>query len=519
MFLLIQTVWLLWHLVYPLFWLLCSCKKLGIHTAEEANPPGLYKPFGSPENPILKKNGQPYKVAIIGGGWTGLGMGHELKLKGVDVTIFEAKSKLGGTWNPDFTYHGLHIHGPMWITEGKDPYEESRRNACVSAREVYEYLVSVAEKHGIDKYMRLNSKVQRVCYDTATDKTKLEINHNGVLETVEGFDWVIFSGFACSPNMTSWPRQDEFKGRVLHISELSTPLFHQITEHQAKVVVVGGGKASVDILTYFGQAGHKNVTWLARSTYIFMHFHAICHDRNIYAQVRGFLMILSFVLSLLSGPLCALSLRMINCAFSLPGFTLDILKFHMGVLNKEHIRYAKAVPYVKSEIVNFTPSGVQLKNGKHLECDYVVCCLGYKTGVDSIIYEVNGRVVEWKKHESLVENLVSPIMPRMVFAQCGPHDLGMKRSIILADHFMSFVVRHQDPASVKLSLFGSRVCNLQQGANLDHAEPMLHIFLLDWLMLVYVGVLNFWEVISHMCGLILCTKVRIFQANHPKKQG
>jgi len=188
----------------------------------------------------------------------------------------------------------------------------------------------------------------------------------------------------------------------------------------------------------------------------------------------------------------------------------------MGVLNKEHLKYADSVPLIKSEIVHFTPSGVMLKNGRELATDYVICCTGYKTGIDKIVFEVDNRIVQWRGKESLFESIVSPVMPRMVFGYACAYDLGMKRSICLADHVMSMLVRYPDPRRIKNSTFGSRICNMNQGVNMDTSTPMLHGFLIGWFMLVHLGIISLYNLLGHMFGIFMFTRVRILQINHPK---
>jgi hypothetical protein len=188
----------------------------------------------------------------------------------------------------------------------------------------------------------------------------------------------------------------------------------------------------------------------------------------------------------------------------------------MGVLSKEHVKHANAAPLIKSEIDHFVPTGVVLKNGKQLTSDYVVCCTGYKTGVDKIAYEVDNHAVQWQATESLFEGIVSPVMPRMVFAHANPYDLGMKRAVCLADHVMSMLVRFPHPDGIKNTTFGSRSCSMTHGVNMDPKNPMIVVFLTNWLMLIAAGVLSLYNMIGHMIGIFTLTRVRFLQLNHPQ---
>ena len=64
------------------------------------------------------------KIAVIGGGWSGVQIISRLQELGVtNITGFEKNDDLGGTWHPTLRYHSVQIHGAMWITSfDKYPY-------------------------------------------------------------------------------------------------------------------------------------------------------------------------------------------------------------------------------------------------------------------------------------------------------------------------------------------------------------------------------------------------------------
>ena len=64
------------------------------------------------------------KVAIIGGGPTGIGVARELVAGGVEVDLYEAESDFGGVWNADAAcgraYDSLHLISPKFNTQAPD---------------------------------------------------------------------------------------------------------------------------------------------------------------------------------------------------------------------------------------------------------------------------------------------------------------------------------------------------------------------------------------------------------------
>ncbi|KAJ1630206.1 hypothetical protein T492DRAFT_1004778 [Pavlovales sp. CCMP2436] len=54
----------------------------------------------------LRRDPRDLRVAVVGGGWSGLGCLNRLKELGVEhATVFEARDDVGGTWHPTQAYH------------------------------------------------------------------------------------------------------------------------------------------------------------------------------------------------------------------------------------------------------------------------------------------------------------------------------------------------------------------------------------------------------------------------------
>jgi ribulose 1,5-bisphosphate synthetase/thiazole synthase len=518
MFVLLLSLWLVWLIIFPFVWVMCSCRKLGIPNREDAYPKGNYKPIGNPSNP-LKKGDRPYRVAIIGAGWAGLCSAKHFMDKGVEVTVFESRDKLGGTWNADVAYHGLHIHTPMWMTEAEDfPHpEEVKRGEYLSAPELYSYLVEYATKFGVDKVLKFNVKVVKVCYDSKADQSQVEIiTPSGELERFDGFDAVVYSSYSSNPHIPTWPKQDKYQGRILHTSELQTSMFDSIRLGRSTVLVVGGSKSAVDTINNFKDVGHTQLTWLSRSRYMFAHVHTLCHDRSCYGMARGFLSIGAMSVSILWPALCGLLLILLGAAKAPFGFTVNIHRLHFGFVTDSMIKRAAEAQRFEGEILEFYEKGVVLKDRSMLEADYVICATGHRTGIDKIVYEVDNHSVVFQPVESLFEGIVSPVMPRLFFAHSIVYAFGMKRATSLADHVMSMLIRYPDSSRIKNTFFNSRANNMLAGLNFDSSKPLTSAFLETYLMLIFTGVLSIPSLISHMIGLFMLCRLRALNLKHPK---
>jgi len=224
----------------------------------------------------------------------------------------------------------------------------------------------------------------------------------------------------------------------------------------------------------------------------------------------------ALILALLWPQLTALLLQLTNNAVVPQGWSLSLWRFHMGVLTNEHIRRAEEAKLIRSEIDHFKPTGAVLKNGQEIECDYVVCATGFRSGAMDIVYEVDNHVIQFQPIESLFEGVCSPVMPRMIFANALAYDFGIKRATALADHVMSLLVRYPDASRIKNTYWNSRSSNLNSSLLFDTSKSMVKVFLTGWLMLIYVGVLSIGSLLSHMIGIFLLTRLRTLQLKHPQ---
>ncbi|CAE8631878.1 unnamed protein product [Polarella glacialis] len=201
------------------------------------------------------------KIAVIGGGWSGLQSISRLRELGVrDITGFERNDALGGTWHPKLRYHSIQVHGAMWVTSFDCyPYNAADRDANdgkVLGAEAQNYVKRFATDKGIEALYQFNTKVVAVKYDSAqrTVAPKGEVvapkqPARLVVEDLDGnrsesgpYDLVIYASQASEPNIPDIPGQAEFEGKILHSLDFKTAQFDEIVRSKAKVVVVGGSR-------------------------------------------------------------------------------------------------------------------------------------------------------------------------------------------------------------------------------------------------------------------------------------
>src|SRR5262245_21756474 len=128
------------------------------------------------------KRGLPAKVriAIIGGGFSGLGMAIELLGRGVrDFVVLEKGRQLGGTWREN-TYPGCACDVPSLLYSYS--YERKSNWTRVVGRQpqVQSYLLDVAERRGVMPYVELGTEVRSSRWDATAKRWRLTTNRGEI---------------------------------------------------------------------------------------------------------------------------------------------------------------------------------------------------------------------------------------------------------------------------------------------------------------------------------------------------
>lgn len=287
-------------------------------------------------------------VAIIGGGWAGLQTAQTLKADyGIDCIVFDKWSTVGGTWNEDMRYFGLHTHSPRWNNmyyaekefieypesgaEPVDPHSPCPNyggfsNSLVSAREVQQYSESFVRKYKL--HIKSHALVKEVRYNSADDLAYLVVQRTNIEDAVEEvygpFRKVIYSSYSGSiklPSLAHARAKVEGGPKVLHSMNLKTDVVEEMASKGLKVAVVGAGKSACDTLWTLSAAGvsPENMIWLYRRPYSFLNVEFMwqvpydymrCRYRNnrgekqtVLGLLRGFFASCTLLLCLFSDSL------------------------------------------------------------------------------------------------------------------------------------------------------------------------------------------------------------------------
>ncbi|WP_035713094.1 flavin-containing monooxygenase [Azorhizobium doebereinerae] len=182
------------------------------------------------------------KIAIIGGGPTGIGVGRELADAGLDFEIFEAEADFGGVWNADAdcgrTYASLHLISPKFNTQVQDFPMPDDYPAYPSHALMLRYIRSYAQAFGLYGKARFNAPVRRLAREAGGWRVTSGDGFSAVYPLV-----VIATGLQCKPLYPDPAYPGAFEGETLHTRHYKSG--DQLRGR--RVLVVGGGNSGCDV--------------------------------------------------------------------------------------------------------------------------------------------------------------------------------------------------------------------------------------------------------------------------------
>jgi cation diffusion facilitator CzcD-associated flavoprotein CzcO len=201
-------------------------------------------------------------VLIIGAGISGIGAAYRIHEKNpkLSYTVLERRERIGGTWDL-FRYPGIRSDSDIFTLSF--PFQPwTGEENIADGPDIREYLVETARKHGIDEYIRFNTRVLSADWDSTSDTWTVQTEVDGEPKAYRGRFLFFGTGYYNydEPYTPEFPGIEAFTGEVVH------PQFwpEELDYTGKRVVVIGSGATAVSMIPALTQkAGH--VTMLQRS--------------------------------------------------------------------------------------------------------------------------------------------------------------------------------------------------------------------------------------------------------------
>jgi cation diffusion facilitator CzcD-associated flavoprotein CzcO len=179
-------------------------------------------------------------IAIVGSGFSGLGMGIRLLQEGVeDFVILERGEKVGGTWWFN-TYPGCGCDVPSHLYSFSFAPNANWSRTYSKQPEIETYLQDVAERFGVSGHVRLGTTVTGAEWDDDARRWTVETDRGSLRARV----LISAAGALSDPKTPDIPGLDRFQGHAFHSAEWD----HDYDLAGKRLAVIGTGASAIQFV-------------------------------------------------------------------------------------------------------------------------------------------------------------------------------------------------------------------------------------------------------------------------------
>ena len=183
---------------------------------------------------------QRVRVAIIGAGFSGLGVGIRLREAGIeDFVILERADDLGGTWR-DNHYPGCCCDIPSHVYSYSFALNPDWTRGFAPQAEILDYLRRTAERHGVLPHVRFGHEVREAAWDEAAGRWDVETAGGRFSAQF----LVAAAGALSDPTYPDIPGLDRFQGTAFHSARWD----HDHDLDGERVAVIGTGASAIQFV-------------------------------------------------------------------------------------------------------------------------------------------------------------------------------------------------------------------------------------------------------------------------------
>jgi cation diffusion facilitator CzcD-associated flavoprotein CzcO len=181
-----------------------------------------------------------HRVAIVGTGFSGLGMAARLKRDGIDdFVVLERNEGVGGTWW-DNTYPGCQCDVPSHLYSFSFAPNPDWSRTYSLQPEIRDYLRDCAERFGITRQIRFGCELRSASWDEEGGVWRLETSDGELTARV----LVAGVGPLSEPALPDIPGLDSFEGKVFHSARWD----HEHDLSGERVGVIGTGASAIQFV-------------------------------------------------------------------------------------------------------------------------------------------------------------------------------------------------------------------------------------------------------------------------------
>jgi len=181
-----------------------------------------------------------HRVAIVGTGFSGLGIAIRLKERGEhDFVLLERAADVGGTWR-DNTYPGCRCDVPSHLYSFSFAPNPNWSSTFSPQPEILDYLKDCADRFGVTPHIRFDTEVEEASWDGDAQLWRIETSNGPI--TADAL--VAAQGPLSEPSLPEVPGLDSFEGKAFHSARWDHE--HDLTGE--RVAVVGTGASAIQFV-------------------------------------------------------------------------------------------------------------------------------------------------------------------------------------------------------------------------------------------------------------------------------
>ena len=359
-----------------------------------------------------------FDVLIVGAGLSGIGAAAHLKTEcaGKSFAILEGRAAMGGTWDL-FRYPGIRSDSDMFTLGYRfRPWTDPK--AIADGPAILEYIRETAREFEIDKEIRYSHRVVKAAWSTADALWTVEakVGDEPIYFTC---NFLYFcTGYYDYENgyTPDFPGMDKFQGKIVHPQKWTDDIDYT----GKKVVVIGSGATAVTLVPALAEKA-AHVTMLQRSpTYVVSRpaedkianlLRSVLPPNVAYALSRWKNVLLGMFFYGVSRKRPSAMKRLIAKGVK-KQIGAELAEKHFNPTYNPWDQRLCLVPdadlfraikdgkatVVTDTIETFTPNGIQLKSGEHLDADIIVTATGLVMKIlAGMTLEVDGKKVDLSK--------------------------------------------------------------------------------------------------------------------------
>jgi cation diffusion facilitator CzcD-associated flavoprotein CzcO len=181
-----------------------------------------------------------FRVAIVGTGFSGLGMAIRLKQAGIeDFVVLERADDVGGTWR-DNTYPGAACDVPSHLYSFSFAPNPDWSRTFSRGPEIWDYLRRCAGHFDVLSKIRFRHEVQQAVWDEQRQRWRIETSAGQFSAQV----LVAGPGPLSEPSIPRIPGLERFEGAAFHTAQWD----HDADLRGRRVAVIGTGASTIQVV-------------------------------------------------------------------------------------------------------------------------------------------------------------------------------------------------------------------------------------------------------------------------------